>query len=1487
MRTFFKNVVVVVSIFVCWFALYQIKQAVDAYSFSWVVTSISSGVLYSSWTQFDVSFVGLSGHSNWDKLKAFLSDSLSTGDLNTKPRTNRITLGAAQPGWTWTINVWTWYENFTWDTLYLHILVTASDEATFKWGWEQEISFVWWGGGGMPDILINELALHASGDFVELMALTGAQGINLTGWNAEIYSSTGELMSTQPLDWFLPKYGLLTFSYDLDDDGGRIKIKNTWDDTKAELSYGIYNTGTYGWSIGVNQSTEAIRSGTWITFAVTGNITRWRFRGAQDATCSEINNNFDENFIPTLSSIAVCLLSEQGINTNLWTLADPTNTPATGANRLYFEKIGIGNLIFNEHINLTDQNTVKIVQAMWQQLNMQSAGKIWFDANMVESWTTFDSTVLEQASATVIMYNVNQLGVYEALSSGFIMSKDSDSDILLSGVDVPDLTSFAYTGLNSGSLSFITNHFTSFEIARVRNITQTIGYDTIQEAIDSVSSWDIITVASGVYTENIELKNWPFTLSWLDSPTIDGTITLKNSNNGEQTIIIQGFAPMNTLYADLGLYSTNQYYTLRDAIGYITSGGTIVINGWSAGGEFAYVNYMEDDQVTIDKPMSIIGTGTYRPNIYFDDTWTWWWLLINNQNVTIRNINFYANYSPVEVAIQIQQATGVIFNNCVFDSLILENTDTTLLIATGNYRWWTPVLGTDYSWNVSYIPRYWEEACTTLVDDDASLSNLIASGRTLSWSFSSGVTWYTINVPYQRTGTITVTPITNTSWATRTGDNYITLLTWWSTGSIVITVTASDTTTTTDYTIIIVRDPASTDATLSALTVSTWTLDPSFSSGVTWYEVNFPFSWTGLVTITWTKNYTYAVIIWTSLSLDLTAAGQTWSMFITVQSESGDTQTYTVTITRSPPSTDANLSSLTVSTWTLSWAFSSWTYTYTVNFSHQYTGSVSITWTVYHPYAFVSSWSYSLNLSSAGQTWSMFITVQSESGDTQTYTVTITRSPPSTDANLSSLTVSTWTLSWAFSSWTTSYILQMLYSYIGTITSTPIANNAFATITGTTSLTLETAGSTWVLESTVTAEDETTTKTYTINITRADPPSADIDAIDGTVTITWWSATISWFTATGATFASTGTLHIIWDTTNDYLEISVSWFIITASGWTWDGVLLSPIDLLTWDNNNATLWEIWLTNTSTTTYTFLLTIEAGSNTDSLTASGGYFNISFVVPWGTNGDVINLYRSENGSTWTANTPDASCTLNSSLVCTFRTDHLSYFAAVEVTTSSGGWSNWGWWGISLAKDNCPDGDLSSSFYDGTCEKPKTTSKKLSGEVEGIVLTSWDISHSTYSREFNQAYLFAFQYGITTQSTIQKANMEGMLTRAHMAKMMVNYAINVLDKTPNTWLVCSFADISNQSSDIQLYIKLACQLGLMGVGISNFDPNGEVTRAQFGTVLSRTLYGDIYNNWVPFYSKHLDALKLGAIITNDDPYLKELRGYVMLMLMRTATN
>jgi hypothetical protein len=40
-------------------------------------------------------------------------------------------------------------------------------------------------------------------------------------------------------------------------------------------------------------------------------------------------------------------------------------------------------------------------------------------------------------------------------------------------------------------------------------------------------------------------------------------------------------------------------------------------------------------------------------------------------------------------------------------------------------------------------------------------------------------------------------------------------------------------------------------------------------------------------------------------------------------------------------------------------------------------------------------------------------------------------------------------------------------------------------------------------------------------------------------------------------------------------------------------------------------------------------------------------------------------------------------------------------------------------------------------------------------------------------------------------------------------------------------------------------------------------------------------------PYYITHLAKLKEEKIITNDNPDMQELRGYVMLMLMRSAMN
>lgn len=163
------------------------------------------------------------------------------------------------------------------------------------------------------------------------------------------------------------------------------------------------------------------------------------------------------------------------------------------------------------------------------------------------------------------------------------------------------------------------------------------------------------------------------------------------------------------------------------------------------------------------------------------------------------------------------------------------------------------------------------------------------------------------------------------------------------------------------------------------------------------------------------------------------------------------------------------------------------------------------------------------------------------------------------------------------------------------------------------------------------------------------------------------------------------------------------------------------------------------------------------------------------------------------------------------------------------------------------------------------------------------------SSYSSELQGAYDYAYGVGITTQSSIDSANLYGSLLRGPMAKMMSNYAKEVLGKTPDTSKACAFNDVSNETQEIQGYIVEACQLGLMGVNndgttATTFNPKGVVTRAQFGTVLDRALNGDKNNGGDPYYANHLTALQAAGVMSNiSNPNAPEVRGYVMLMMKR----
>ena len=110
----------------------------------------------------------------------------------------------------------------------------------------------------------------------------------------------------------------------------------------------------------------------------------------------------------------------------------------------------------------------------------------------------------------------------------------------------------------------------------------------------------------------------------------------------------------------------------------------------------------------------------------------------------------------------------------------------------------------------------------------------------------------------------------------------------------------------------------------------------------------------------------------------------------------------------------------------------------------------------------------------------------------------------------------------------------------------------------------------------------------------------------------------------------------------------------------------------------------------------------------------------------------------------------------------------------------------------------------------------------------------------------------------SPIDNANMNGDITRAEMAKMLSVYAVEMLGMEPNEAANCSFADIDSVKGDLHDYIIKSCQLGLMGQGITSFRPYDKITRAEFGTALSRTLWGDKYNGGTPYYANHLQALK-----------------------------
>ena len=341
--------------------------------------------------------------------------------------------------------------------------------------------------------------------------------------------------------------------------------------------------------------------------------------------------------------------------------------------------------------------------------------------------------------------------------------------------------------------------------------------------------------------------------------------------------------------------------------------------------------------------------------------------------------------------------------------------------------------------------------------------------------------------------------------------------------TITVTVTATDGTSATEppYTIRVTREESQfTDATLQSLSLSTGTLSPTFYSATTSYTASVAHD-VAFITVTAAATATGATPVITPFDSRLgTADGHQVSLdvgenTITVTVTATDqstTETYIIRVNRGGlPSTDATLERLMLvdgsnQAVTLSPGFDSGTTEYTASVAHTATSitvtaaatATGATFVVTPTDDDLVTPDYQIPLNVGENTIRVRVTAR-DNRTTETYTIRVNRArEPAMDATLSALALKDGnddavTLSPIFYSATTSYTAQVRHDE----SSITVEATATATATGATfvitpddadddpndhEVDLEVGTAT--IQVTVTAQDGTTKKTYTIHVTR-------------------------------------------------------------------------------------------------------------------------------------------------------------------------------------------------------------------------------------------------------------------------------------------------------------------------------------------------------------------------------------------------------------------
>ena len=198
-------------------------------------------------------------------------------------------------------------------------------------------------------------------------------------------------------------------------------------------------------------------------------------------------------------------------------------------------------------------------------------------------------------------------------------------------------------------------------------------------------------------------------------------------------------------------------------------------------------------------------------------------------------------------------------------------------------------------------------------------------------------------------------------------------------------------------------------------------------------------------------------------------------------------------------------------------------------------------------------------------------------------------------------------------------------------------------------------------------------------------------------------------------------------------------------------------------------------------------------------------------------------------------------------------------------------------------------SNQNYNNTSSSRNTIDDFLSNMFGDNSNYWYTYNEPQYSPEMQEAFDFANNNWLISASSIRSADMDWYLTRIWMAKILSQFAINIVWMKPDTNKYNTYYDVS-ESLDAQYdnWALLAYQLWIMWIDTHYFRPYDYVTRAEFATAVSRMVYNtEDWRNNRAYYEPHLNKLKDEWILTNTNPNRIEKRWLALIILNRIANN